>query len=119
MTKQVIQEEIEEIEVPAAINLDKAFAKTHPIQGPDAEDIRSTNRGLLKFRLELAESPILVDAHYKKVEELKGQADSLLTEIAKESLKLQKLVDGAFAKSKLDIKDGWRFDGENVQFFRE
>jgi len=88
------------------------------IDGPDAEDIRSANRAISKLRFELSDCVVLINAHEKKINELDTKRDQTLEDLDKKVGELQKMIDGAFAKTGLDLKAGWKYDAEKVLFYK-
>lgn len=97
----------------------------HRITGPDAEDIRSLNRSLTNLRMEISAQVIIRDLYVKqqneinkKYKESTDKEEGFLVDFAKKSAELQKVVDTAFNKLKLNAADKWQFDTEACVFHK-
>lgn len=91
----------------------------YPITGSEAEDIRSANRALNTLRMSLSEVTILKAQLKTQIANMDAKEVDILADFTKKSAELQKNVEGAFARFKLDLKDGWKFDTEACIFFKD
>lgn len=103
----------------------KMAPTTYDITGPDAEDIRSLNRGLTALRMTISECVILEDVYQKqlsaandKIVDARKKSGESLADFTKKSAELQKVVETAFTKLGLDMKEGWKFDPDACKFFK-
>lgn len=104
----------------------KMAPSQHTLSGADAEDIRSLNRGLTAIRMDMSEAMVLKDSASKQMEtinkrycELEEKVNSCLADFTKKSTELQRVVDTAFNKLKLNPADKWQFDAEACTFHKD